>query len=135
MARVEYRAGIAPGSALAVSAPVTYENERLAPLMSGDAARTLVYPELYLYFPCRKVPELQNGVVEVPQYVVIGETESPPLRYHVTSPFVGLLDLYEVERVPVADSNDSVDRLRVFVVDSRIRGGARAHPTITTVFS
>ena len=135
MARVEYRAGIVPGSALVVSAPVTYENERLAPLMSGDASRTLVYPELYLYFPCRKVPELRDGVVEVPQYVVIGETESPPLRYHVTSPFVGLLDLYELERVPVADSKGSVDRLRVFGVDSRIPGGAQALPTITTVIS
>ena len=133
--RVEYRAASAPGTALAVSAPVTYVNEPLAPLMSSATARTLVYPELYLYFPCRNLPELRDGAVEVPEYVVIGETESPPLRYHVTSPFVGLLDLYDLERVPVADSVDQVDRLRIFEVDTRIPGASLAPPTRTTVVS
>ncbi|MDQ3380626.1 MAG: arabinosyltransferase domain-containing protein [Actinomycetota bacterium] len=135
IARVEYRPGVQPGNAVAASALVTYANERLAPLMSAGASRTLVYPELYLYFPCRKVPQLQNGAVGIPQFVVIGQTVSPPLRYHVTSPFVGLLDLYELERVPVADSEESVDRLRVFAVEARIPGAALAPPTTTDVVS
>ena len=135
MARVEYRADIMPGNALAITAPVTYENQQLAPLMSNAASRTLVYPELYLYFPCRRVPELRDGAVEVPEYVVIGETESPPLRYHVTSPFVGLLDLYELARVPVADSEDLVDRLRIFEVERDIPGASLAPATRTTVVS
>ena len=114
---------------------MTYSNERLVALMERESARTLVYPELYLYFPCTSLPALRDGSVEVPQHVVIGETESPPLRYHVTSPFVGLLDLYELERVPVADSEDDVDRLRVFAVDRRIPGAGLAPPTRTTIVS
>lgn len=133
--RVEYRAGAVPGVALAITSPVTYSSERLATVMGGKSSRTLVYPELYLYFPCTNLPKLRNGTVEVPQHVVIGETESPPLRYHVTSPFVGLLDLYTLERVPVADSEESVDRLRIFAVDERIPGAALAPPTATNVVS
>ncbi len=72
------------------------------------------------------MPDLRAGMVEVPRYVVIGQTESPPLRYHVTSPFVGLLDLYDLERVPVADSEGLVDRLRVFEVDRAVPGAVQA---------
>ncbi len=135
LVRIEYRPGITPGAALAITTPVTYSNERLVALMDGESSRTLVYPELFLYFPCANLPELRDGLVEVPQLVVIGKTESPPLRYHVTSPFVGLLDLYELERVPVADSRDRVDRLRVFAVDQRIPGAGLAPPTATAVVS
>lgn len=133
--RIEYQAGAVPGVALAITSPVTYSNERLVALMDSESSRTLVYPELYLYFPCTNLPKLRNGIVEVPQHVVIGETESPPLRYHVTSPFVGLLDLYELERVPVADSEESVDRLRVFAVEQRIPGAALAPPIAADVVS
>lgn len=133
--RTEYRAGVAPGVALAITSPVTYTNERLAALMEGDASRTLVYPELYLYFPCTSLPALRQGIVEVPQRVVISNNTSPPLRYHVTSPFVGLLDLYHLERVPVADTPSSVDRLRIFEVDRLIPGAMEAPPTTTTVAS
>lgn len=94
--------------ALAITSPVTYSNERLVALMESESSRTLVYSDLYLYLPCTRLPALREGIVEVPQDVVIGGTESLPLRY-VTSPFVGLLDFDDLERVPVADSEDQVD--------------------------
>jgi hypothetical protein len=50
-----------------------------------------------------------------------------------TSPFRGVLDLYRLERLPVADSPDPPrDVVAVFAVERRIPGAMEAPPDRTT---
>jgi hypothetical protein len=129
--RVTLRTGVAPGSVIAVTSPVTYSNELLAPALKRTGSRSLVYPEVLPYIPCADLPTLHDGVVDVPDRIVISTPNPvPPLRYDVTSPFLGLLDLYDVERVPVADTMPPLERLQVYAVDRRIPGAMLAQPTI-----
>jgi Mycobacterial cell wall arabinan synthesis protein len=96
---------------------------------------SLVYPELLPYFPCTRLPALRAGIVEVPRYVVIADYPDPPLRYTLTSPFVGLLDLYEVTPIPLTESARPPSRVLVFEVDQRIPGSKLAPATRSTLVS
>jgi hypothetical protein len=139
MVRVRFDTDLAPGSALAFTVPVTYANARLAPLMSRVSSRTLVYPELLPYFPCTRLPVLSEGAVEVPQHVVTTSNSFfnslAVIRRSEASPFFGVVDLYDIERVPVADTEDWPRSVLVFAVDRRIPGAMLAPPARTTARS
>jgi len=126
--RVTFRADVAPGSAVAVTAPVTYANAKLASKMRSPGSRTLVYPELLPYFPCTQLPTLEQGTVEEPGYVVLTDNGFSLLSGDVSSPFLGLLDIYDLERVPLADSSNWPEPVLVFEVDRHIPGAALAPP-------
>jgi arabinosyltransferase C len=120
----------APGAAVAVSAPVTYDVEPLSSRANRDS-RALVLPNLFTYFPCTELPELRGGIVEVPSHVLVSPNPFSPIRYPISSPFVGLVDVYELERLSTADSPSPPDELVAFEVRTDIPGAALAEPTAT----
>jgi Mycobacterial cell wall arabinan synthesis protein len=119
-----------PGGTVAVSAPVTYATEPLAERLVGGST-TLVMPNLFTYVPCAELPELRGGLVEVPGHVLVSPNPFSPIRYPISSPFAGLVDVYELERLSTADSPDPPDELLAFEVRTDIPGAAVAEPTAT----
>ena len=113
---------------------MTYASEPLTSRRASDA-RDLVLPNLLMYFPCARLPLFRAGTVEPPTHVVSWREELSPLRYPVTSPFIGVLDLYDLERLPTSDSDAPPADVYVYEVDTSIPGTARLAPEATTVTS
>ena len=130
--RVAHRSGIGREAAVAVTAPVTYASELLARRLDRSDSPSLVLPNLVTYFPCARLPRLSDGIVEVPGQILVPRSSSSPVRYAVTSPFVGLLDLYELERLPLADSTNPPADFVVFGVERSIPGSMLIPPTRST---
>ncbi|MGH7540698.1 MAG: hypothetical protein ACRELC_06850, partial [Gemmatimonadota bacterium] len=124
--RVTLRSDAAPGAALAVSAPVRYTTETLASSLAGSGSRPLVFPNLVTYFPCASQPRLGDGIVEPPSHILLPASSASPVREPETSPFAGVLDLYDLERMPLADSKIPPEDLAVFRVDREIPGAEEA---------
>ena len=122
----------APGAAIAVTAPVVYASEKLADKLNRDEPRTLVLPNLVTYFPCVRLPRLGDGVFEIPRYVLVSPNPHSPLRYPVSGPFAGLVDVYELARLSTGDSSNPPDEALVYEVDQDIGGAALAPPVKTT---
>jgi hypothetical protein len=130
LVRVTLTSDATPSAALAVTAPVTYDTERLS-LRVNRESRSLVLPNLFTYLPCTDLPELRGGIVEVPDYVLVSPNPFSPIRYPISSPFAGLVDVYELERLSTADSPNAPDELLAFEVRTDISGAAVAEPTET----
>jgi Mycobacterial cell wall arabinan synthesis protein/Arabinosyltransferase concanavalin like domain len=128
-ARVILRSDAAPGSAMAFTSPVVYENEPLARRLNG--ARSLVFPNLRLYLPCVELARFSGGIAEVPSIIVTTSDAATPVR-HASSPFAGLLDVYRLERVSLADSEKEPEEVVVFGIDGGIPGGRLAPPIAAT---
>jgi Mycobacterial cell wall arabinan synthesis protein len=134
--RVALRRELPPGPALAVTAPVTYNTASLSGRLGTAQARTLVLPNVLTYFPCAQLPVLASGAVEVPQHVVTTLDGAWVLEDRETSPFRGVLDLYPLQRLPVADSSDAPrDVVAVYAVDRHVPGAMQALPERTTISS
>jgi hypothetical protein len=133
--RVTLRSDAPPGSAIAVTAPVVYKSEPLTRRIDGNRSRSLVIPNVRMYFPCVQLPRLSGGIVEVPWNTVSTSDSFSPVEYPGSSPFSGLLDLYRLERLPVADSENPPADLVVFGVDRRIPGAHLAPPVRATLKS
>ncbi len=137
-ARIVLRDNVAPGSAVAVSAPVTYASERLARRLDASGSRSLVLPNMLMYVPCAHQPRLSRGVVEVPNEIVAFR-RSHPVGLG-TSPFSGLLDLYPLQRLPLADAKGfpladakGTEYMAIlYDVDQRNPGTQTAAPDSTT---
>ena len=104
-----------------VTTPVTFAEKPLVEELRPEESRSLVLPPIVPYLPCVRLPRLGNGVVEVPSHIVSANIEFTPLG-NATSPFVGLFDIYPIERLPWADAEGAPDEITVFRVDRRIRG-------------
>ncbi len=122
----------APGAAIAVTAPVVYTSETLAEKLDRDDPRTLVLPNLVTYFPCARLPQLGSGIFEIPRYVLVSPNPHSPLRYPVSGPFAGLVDVYELVRLSTGDSRNPPDDALVYEVDQDIDGATLAPPVKTT---
>lgn len=121
-------------AAIAVTAPVTYANESLERRLRGTDSSALVQPNLLTFIPCARLPRLGNGIVDVPRTLITTRDSISPLRYRETSPFAGLLDMYDLERLPLADSKNPPKSVVVFGLERRIRAAALAPPDkVTTV--
>ena len=108
---------------------------RLADLIEPEGSRTLVLPNTLPYFPCARLPRLEYGAVGIPDYIItplIPTVYGQPVavRYRA-SPFYGLLDLYDVERLEWAGLNPPRE-IGVFAVERRIPGAKEALPARTT---
>jgi Mycobacterial cell wall arabinan synthesis protein len=124
--RVVLRSDVGAGSALAVTAPVTYGDDSLARHLGMP---TLVIPPVVTYVPCVEQPQLSGGVVAVPRTLLtLRFSAAKPLVYD-TSPFQGLLDLYPLLRLPLVHADPRLRELVVFEVDDRIPGAALAPPS------
>ena len=117
-----------PRAPVAVTAPVTYSTERLSGLLGDQSADALVHPSLLLYFPCAGQPRLAEGVVEAPRYFVWFDHGFQPHPYEATSPFLGIHDLYPVQRVPLTDGTNPPPEVVVYEIDRRIPGAVMAAP-------
>jgi hypothetical protein len=70
------------------------------------------------------------GVVETPDTIVSYPNELSPIRYPLTSPFVGILDLYRLRELPIEPTSTRADgQVLVYEVDRRIPGGLHAPVT------
>jgi len=121
-----------PRAAVAVTAPVTYRVEPLANRMREPDSRELVLANALVYFPCAQLPVLSGGIVEVPDSVVAWENHFSPIQFLLTSPFVGVLDLYALEELSTSDSPGRPPGLRAYRVDRRIEGAELAPPDATS---
>ena len=92
----------------------------------------MVLPNLRTYFPCVRLPRLSGGIVAVPGSIVITSDAVSPIRYPGSSPFAGLLDLYPLARLPLADSEHPPDDIVAFEVQRDIPGAIVAPPVTTT---
>ena len=122
-----------PDAWLAVSAPVGYERETLSSALRRDGVRALVSPTLLLYFPCAAIPRLEDGVAELPDWVIIEERDVLWPLDQADSPFNAVLDLGALAKLPLADSEAPPERVRVYHVDRGNSGevvlpAARAWP-------
>ena len=131
-ARITLRSSAAPGTAIAVTAPVTYSTESLFQRFNGRGSASLVLPSLATYFPCARRPQHRNGIVEAPGQIVVPWDSVSPLHYAKTSPFAGVLDLYVPERLPTADSTNPPQDFVVLGVDLEIPGAKRAPPLVAS---
>ena len=124
MVRIALVNDSAPASAVAVTAPFHYSYEQLARTFAGSPA-TLVMPHVATFFPCLQLPRLRSGVVETPHLVVSTVNAQPLLLDPGTSPFNGMLDLYDIQRLPVVDSKGRKSDIAVYAVAQDIPGWQR----------
>jgi len=133
LVRIVLHSANAPGPAVAVTAPVAYDHRPLAPRLRSAGSRTLVVPNVLAYFPCVVLPRLGDGIVDVPDNVVLTRDAAWLHQERDTSPFLGVTDLYSLHRLSVADSPlPPRDVIAVYAVDKRIPGGVEAAPSKTT---
>ena len=90
----------------------------------------LIHPALPCYFPCARQPTLAGGVVEVPRYFVWFDNGFQPHPYEPTSPFLGVHDLYAVQRVPLTDGPNPPAGVVVFEIERRISGAKVLPPDV-----
>ncbi len=126
--RVVLRSDV-PGSAVAVTAPVTYASEHLAGRLEGPRSLSLVLPNMLMYIPCARQPHLDNGVVDAPREIIVFRSSWPVGLS--TSPFSGVFDLYPSARFLLTDAKGTLQGA-VLNVDRRIPGALAASPGETT---
>jgi hypothetical protein len=118
-----------------ISGPVSYQNEPLSEAIERDGSWTLVPPNVYTYVPCATQPTLRDGIIPVPDRIVGLEETLWPILSRGTTPLDGMLDLYDLHRLPLADSDATPPALAVYEPNWRIPGAALAPADAVTVVS
>ena len=131
--RVIVRGDALSGVPTLVTAPVTYSNDRLVGRFTRANKPSLVLANVVMYFPCVHQPRLHAGIVDVPSQIV-GANDSWPVGTG-TSPFDGVADLYQLERLPLIDSAGPINWLVVYEIDQYIPGAIRTKPPSATTFT
>jgi hypothetical protein len=89
-----------------------------------------------MYMPCAREPALKRGVASVPRYIVTNfvanSTVAGTVVKYPTSPFLGLIDLYSVSYLPVANQSNPIRSFVVFRVNRTIPGAVELPPSVTT---
>jgi hypothetical protein len=85
------------------------------------------------YLPCAELPRIGGGIVEAPNQILVPSDQPSPVREPDSSPFSGVLDIYRLERLPLADSPNPPRGVAVFDVDQRIPGGIQLAPAARRV--
>ena len=108
---VRFRLGRPTGrSSARITSPTTSVDMPLSRLLERKETRSLVSPFLFEAMPCASLPSLAYGVAAPPE-VLVEYDPGPPLTAP-TSPFVGLSEVFDVDRFPV---RSPVDRGALFV--------------------
>jgi hypothetical protein len=87
-------------------------------LIADPETATLLEPPVALYFPCARIPRIEEGLVEIPTIAVFQSTLWP-LRER-DGPFAAVADLYELRRTATGPKG-----VRVFFVIKRVPGFSR----------
>ena len=119
-----------PQAPLAVTAPVRYRQASLSGLLAQQGATALIHPALLPYFPCARQPALRAGIVDAPNYIVWYGDTYQPLLFAAASPFVGVRDVFPVQRLPSSDGTSSLERMTVYKIDQRIPGAEKLAPDL-----
>ena len=123
------------GGAVAATAPVSYANRNLGDLLSGGSRTALINSAVVTYMPCAARPSLFQGIASTPDYVLsVRAFSSSPVDYS-TSPFRGILDVYSLERVSLADSRTGLPEVDLYEVHRSVSGGMIAQPKRTVTIS
>ena len=134
--RVVLENPLSRGSAVGVTAPVTYSSETLTKRLSDHASATLIHPIVLPYFPCARQPTIREGVAETPGLILNrSDSPGPALMVGSVGPFAGLLDTYSLQRLALTDSGDPPVDTIALGVDKRIEGAIEALPDSTTAAS
>jgi hypothetical protein len=113
--RVRFRVTASDGqSSPQITSPTGSLSRPLERLVDGGA-RTLVSPFLFEGMPCARLPSLSYGVAAIPNMLV--DWVPVPSLTNPTSPWAGLAEVLNLERVPV---RSSVDRGPIFVYTVRV---------------
>ena len=124
------------GMAIGVTSPVSYTTEKLAGQLGDSTSSSLVHPTVVPYFPCARQPTIRNGVAQAPDRILSPQgSANPVVVIGNLSPFMGLLDMYPLERLSLADSEDPPTGLLAFGVVKRIPGAIEAPPNAATTSS
>jgi hypothetical protein len=123
--RFALRATGVPGAPVALTAPVTYENESLATALQREAP-ALPLPNLLTYVPCVDLPRVDSAA-QAPGSILAFRDSMWPVGTG-TSPFDGLTDVYRIVRLPLSDSPDPPGEVALYEVDRHIDGGVVAPP-------
>ena len=113
-----------PPRAVALTGAVSYRTTSLAALVRPTRSRSLILPNLGLFFPCAKLPRLAFGIIEPPT-LVVGRMGWWALDRE-TNPFTGVLDLYRLRDLSIGDSEVALDYTAVLWVDRELPGAAIA---------
>ena len=81
-----------------VSEPFSYETAGLRELLERRDVTTLSSPYLFEALPCATLPRLELGVAQPPNLLL---DRGPPPLTNVSSPFIGLTDMYTVWKAPL----------------------------------
>ena len=134
--RVVFENRISRGSAVGVTAPVTYLSEPLTKRLGNPSSATLIHPIVLPYFPCARQPTIRAGVAEPPDQIVTRtDTINPVLMVGEIGPFMGAIELYPVQRLALADSPNRPIESIVFGIDKRIAGAIEVPPESMTASS
>jgi hypothetical protein len=117
--------------AIAVTGPISYSYESLARRLSTAGVSTLALPHTVTFFPCVELPTLRNGSVETPNVILTTLAADPLLLDPGTSPFRGVLDIYDLERLTVGDSMNRPTNVIVYTLNPALRGWKRVEPAVT----
>jgi hypothetical protein len=117
-----------PPAPLAVSAPVRYRQSALSELLGKQGATALVHPALLLYFPCARQPALRGGIIDAPKYIVWYGDTYEPLLFAAASPFLGVRDVFPVQRLPSIGGTGPRASMTVYRIDQSVRGAEKLAP-------
>jgi hypothetical protein len=121
---VEHHGGD-PISQVAASAPVAYATDPLTSWLSGRGLVALVDPQVRLYFPCVRQPELAHGIAEPSDFVVAWVPGTIALT--ASSGTYGLTELYSLEDLSTKSGSGSpFAGFGVYRVNRRIEGAVVA---------
>jgi len=101
-------------SSARVTSPTTARRLPLAEVLQRDGSRTLVSPFLFEAMPCTRLPELAYGVATTPNVLV--DWVPVPSLTNTTSPWAGISEVFDLDRIPVTTT---VDRGPLFVYTVR----------------
>jgi arabinosyltransferase C len=128
--RIVRNATSPPQAPLAVTAPVSYREAPFSRLLREPGATALIHPALLLYFPCARQPALRAGLVDAPDYIVWYGDTYEPLLFAAASPFLGVRDVYPIQRLPASGGTGARASMTVYEVDQSIPGGVKLAPDV-----
>ena len=105
----------AQGAGAMVTSPISYRPTSLRSLIEVPGRLTLASPYVYAALPCAQLPLVTLGAAEPPALLI--DWVHPPAITFLGSPFGGVSDLYDVRRLPLADSRADGNAAVVRTVD------------------
>ena len=122
LARLAFTRDSPPAVALATTGLASYRTTTLASQLRDPRIRTLALFNVATFFPCVALPRLAGGIAEPPATIITSRDSVSPVRYPLSSPFAGVMDLFDLSRMSLGNSANPPENIVVFSVDPEIPG-------------